>query len=434
MKKLLMPQVYLKQGSVCGRWDQAVRPADLNKLAFAYDNQGADGLLICVLSETDKDKDTDLDQIRKIGRTIDIPVYGGGCVKRPEDVKKLLYAGCRKAVLDLAVESNVQMVKEVSERFGRDKLCALGTAAQLKARLPELAEWVSELILMLKPDERMEVSGVVSELTRLQKSENPVPVMLLTDARPDQLLSMIGHEQISGVCLGGIDENVDFQLWKEKGKAAGLEMNTFEPSMSWDELHPAENGLIPVVVQDYQTEEVLMVAYMNREAYEKTISTGRMTYYSRSRKELWVKGMTSGHFQYVKELLVDCDEDTLLAKVLQVGAACHTGNRSCFYRTLMKKDYNNENPMKVFQEVYDVIQDRKLHPKEGSYTNYLFDKGLDKILKKVGEEATEIIIAAKNPAPEEMVYEVSDFLYHVMVLMAEKGVTWEEITRELARR
>ena len=100
----------------------------------------------------------------------------------------------------------------------------------------------------------------------------------------------------------------------------------------------------------------------------------------------------------------------------------------------MKKDYNNENPMKVFQEVYDVIQDRKLHPKEGSYTNYLFDKGLDKILKKVGEEATEIIIAAKNPAPEEMVYEVSDFLYHVMVLMAEKGVTWEEITRELARR
>ena len=322
----------------------------------------------------------------------------------------------------------------MSERFGRDKLCALGTAAQLKARLPELAEWVSELILMLKPDERMEVSGVVSELTRLQKSENPVPVMLLTDARPDQLLSMIGHEQISGVCLGGIDENVDFQLWKEKGKAAGLEMNTFEPSMSWDELHPAENGLIPVVVQDYQTEEVLMVAYMNREAYEKTISTGRMTYYSRSRKELWVKGMTSGHFQYVKELLVDCDEDTLLAKVLQVGAACHTGNRSCFYRTLMKKDYNNENPMKVFQEVYDVIQDRKLHPKEGSYTNYLFDKGLDKILKKVGEEATEIIIAAKNPAPEEMVYEVSDFLYHVMVLMAEKGVTWEEITRELARR
>ena len=128
------------------------------------------------------------------------------------------------------------------------------------------------------------------------------------------------------------------------------------------------------------------------------------------------------------------DLDTLLAKVDQIGAACHTGSRSCFFKPLIQKEYNDTNPLHVFQYVYDVIADRKVHPKDGSYTNYLFDKGIDKILKKVGEECTEIVIAAKNPDPEEIKYEISDFLYHAMVLMVEKGVTWEEITSELARR
>ena len=178
-----------------------------------------------------------------------------------------------------------------------------------------------------------------------------------------------------------------------------------------------------------------MLAYMNEEAFRLTLERGMMTYFSRSRQSLWLKGETSGHYQYVKSLSIDCDNDTILAKVHQIGAACHTGNSSCFYRTLaQKKDVKETNPLKVFEEVYQVILDRKAHPKEGSYTNYLFDKGIDKILKKCGEEAAEIIIAAKNPDPEEIKYEISDFLYHVMVLMAEKGVTWEDITGELANR
>lgn len=136
----------------------------------------------------------------------------------------------------------------------------------------------------------------------------------------------------------------------------------------------------------------------------------------------------------MKELTADCDFDTILAKVSQVGVACHTGNPSCFFNEIVKKEYIEKNPLKVFETVYNIIEDRKNNPKEGSYTNYLFDKGIDKILKKVGEECTEIVIAAKNPDPEEIKYEISDFLYHVMVLMVEKGVTWEEITQELAQR
>ena len=212
------------------------------------------------------------------------------------------------------------------------------------------------------------------------------------------------------------------------------EIPEWEAAFRWEDLKTNSDGLVPVVVQDYRTGEVLMLAYMNQEAYEQTIRTGRMTYFSRSRRELWLKGETSGHFQYVKSLEIDCDNDTILARVAQLGAACHTGNRSCFYRSILKEEYPEKDPYTILKEVYDVIEDRKLHPREGSYTNYLFDKGIDKILKKVGEEAAEIIIAAKNPNPEEVIYEMSDFLYHAMVLMSEKGITWEQVTEELSRR
>lgn len=206
------------------------------------------------------------------------------------------------------------------------------------------------------------------------------------------------------------------------------------PALRFSDLKTDANGLIPTVVQDYKTGNVLMVAYMNEESFGKTLETGRMTYYSRSRQELWEKGASSGHYQYMKSLTADCDRDTLLAKVAQLGAACHTGSESCFFDPIITDEYEAANPYTVLEKVYEVILDRKKNPKEGSYTNYLFDKGIDKILKKVGEEATEIVIAAKNPNPEEIKYEISDFLYHVMVLMAEKQVTWEDIMTELSNR
>lgn len=207
-----------------------------------------------------------------------------------------------------------------------------------------------------------------------------------------------------------------------------------EAAFSWQDFKLGPDGLVPVVVQDYRTDQVLMVAYMNQEAFEKTLSTGHMTYWSRSRRELWEKGATSGHYQYVKSLTLDCDGDTILARVAQIGPACHTGSTSCFHRPILEDPYPETNQRQVLEQVYGIIQDRKRHPKEGSYTNYLFDKGVDKICKKIGEEATEIVIAAKNPNPEEIKYEISDFLYHAMVLMVEKQVTWKDILEELANR
>ncbi|OQY09464.1 MAG: bifunctional phosphoribosyl-AMP cyclohydrolase/phosphoribosyl-ATP diphosphatase [Fusobacteriia bacterium 4572_132] len=201
-----------------------------------------------------------------------------------------------------------------------------------------------------------------------------------------------------------------------------------------EELKFDEKGLIPVIVQDYRDNEVLMLAYGNEEAVNLTLETGIAHYFSRSRQKLWKKGETSGHFQNVKEIFYDCDKDTLLLKVEQVGdIACHTGNRSCFYRK-MKEFEKVEKIENVVDSLYELIADRKENPVEGSYTKYLFEEGLDKILKKVGEESAEVIIGAKNEDRAEVVYEASDLTYHVLVLLAHFGIKPEEIRKELLKR
>jgi phosphoribosyl-ATP pyrophosphohydrolase/phosphoribosyl-AMP cyclohydrolase len=194
-----------------------------------------------------------------------------------------------------------------------------------------------------------------------------------------------------------------------------------------------EKGLIPAIVQDANTSQVLMMAYMNKESLEKTLETGTTWFFSRSRQALWNKGATSGNVQQVVSIQVDCDEDTLLVRVLPAGPSCHTGEVSCFYRPLVGEAFIFAKP-DMLHTLYGIVAHRKTHPKEGSYTQYLFDKGVDKILKKVGEEAAETIIAAKNASKEELVYETSDLLYHLMVLLVEQGVTLEDILLELEQR
>lgn len=203
--------------------------------------------------------------------------------------------------------------------------------------------------------------------------------------------------------------------------------------MNIDNVEFDEKGLVPVVVQDIKTNSVLMLAYMNRESLQITLETGNMTYFSRSRQKLWCKGETSGHYQTLKEMKIDCDGDTLLAIVSQEGPACHTGNYSCFFESLYGQgDYSGGYG--VIDKLFAVIEDRRDNPKEGSYTNYLFDKGVDKICKKIGEEASEIIIAAKNASPEEIRYESADFLYHLLVLLCERGLNPGEVFAELEKR
>lgn len=198
------------------------------------------------------------------------------------------------------------------------------------------------------------------------------------------------------------------------------------------------NGLIPAVVQNKETKEVLMVAYMNADTIKKTIETGRATFWSRSRQEVWVKGETSGNYMYVEEMRVDCDGDCLVLLANPAGAACHTGNRSCFYRTVKDGELVNAEETEDLSDVMAVdeavIIDRKKNPEDGSYTNYLFDKGEDKILKKVGEEAAEVVIAGKNRDKKEIQYEVADLIYHLTVMLVDNDMTWNDIYKEMKRR
>lgn len=400
----IIPTIYLYNGKAVNKDTKEVI-GDAVSFALSYDNNGADELLIFDISTTDREHEANISTMIKIADTVDIPMIVGGNVSRLEDVKKYIYTGAKKAILN--VKENLQVLDEATKRFGSENL-AIITDEDVPKDIDEKVSLVITSNKSLKTDNEVLFIGNSDDYNVFKKQY--------------------------GLTTIDFNASFDFMSYKNKLKENNIKVNVFESALDFDSFKLNSDDMIPVVVQDYKTNKVLMVAYMNEEAFNNTIATGKMTYYSRSRNELWIKGETSGHFQYVKELYADCDKDTLLAKVRQVGVPCHTGADTCFFNELVKKEYNNTNPMNVFEDVFNVILDRKEHPKEGSYTNYLFDKGIDKILKKVGEEATEIVIAAKNPDPQEVKYEISDFLYHVMVLMAERGVTWSEITKELSRR
>lgn len=199
-----------------------------------------------------------------------------------------------------------------------------------------------------------------------------------------------------------------------------------------DNLKFDEKGLIPAIIQDYYTKKVLMLAYMNKESLKISIDEGKTCFFSRSRQELWRKGETSGNFQTIVSIRTDCDMDTLLIDVIKAGPACHTGSESCFFNEIFTTEKGNNTFS--YNGLYDMLVGRKLEKKEGSYTTYLFEKGIDKILKKVGEECTEVIIGAKGGDKAETVYEIADLAYHVMVMMIEMGITIDDVTTELAKR
>lgn len=198
-----------------------------------------------------------------------------------------------------------------------------------------------------------------------------------------------------------------------------------------DQLKFDEKGLIPAVIVEAGTHQLLMVAYMNRESLKISMETGKTCFWSRSRQELWTKGETSGNYQHIVSITADCDLDTLKVVVEKDGPACHTGAETCFFNPVYQSEEKSDFTLDALME---LIRGRKTNPQEGSYTTYLFQKGLDKILKKIGEESTEVIIAAKNNDPKETIYEISDLVYHVMVMMIQQGISLEDIRRELASR
>ncbi|MBQ0058871.1 MAG: bifunctional phosphoribosyl-AMP cyclohydrolase/phosphoribosyl-ATP diphosphatase HisIE [Lachnospiraceae bacterium] len=386
MIKQKMPAICLSKGQVMSGLDfKTVKTADAAaKVAKQFGDNNATGILVFDDCSDDLGHDKAMAEPVTLCKAVDTPVIAGGRVLRLEDIKKTLYTGCQGTIINGSKDTCAELLQEGAKRFGKERLyVSIANVEDFKANQEVIEKKSAALILLA------DIADELSQITDMTVIE----------------------------CA---DEDYDI-------------LKPYCP-YTWADFKANSDGLMPVISQDDLTDEVLILAYMNEEAFNKTIATGKMTYWSRSRQELWTKGETSGHLQYVRKLLLDCDGDTILARVKQIGPACHTGHKSCFFNEMYEKKGNEKNARKVLDDVYGIIADRKVNPKEGSYTNYLFDKGVDKILKKVGEECTEIVIAAKNPDASEIKYEISDFLYHVMVLMVEKGVTWEEIADELARR
>lgn len=396
--------------------------SDEDEIAVQYERLGADGVII--ISPDFSDEAMLIKKIRNICEKSDCRLYIWQPYRRLEDIKKVLYAGAAGAWIEATEQT---LIREAADRFGADRVGMVISEPKLAADEFKLAK---ELNLT-----NIFVAGTIEKLPETVGNQKVIATCRYENKEGQKHL--LADANVSAIAL--IYENETAALPNIHAMKAALEtdsvkFNLFRSSLPFSSFKLNEDGLIPVIVQDFRTAEILMMAYMNEEAYEQTLREGMMTYWSRSRQELWRKGDTSGHYQYVKSLDIDCDRDTILAKVEQIGAACHTGHRSCFYTNLASKAYDGRNPMTVFEDVMATILERKENPKEGSYTNYLFDQGIDKILKKVGEEAAEIIIAAKNPDSDEVKYEICDFLYHMMVLMAEREVSWKDITKELAER
>jgi len=423
--KNIVATLYLKNSKAVKSTTDFTEIEDVYQLCQMYNDSGIDKIMILDLSTDDDEHEKNINTIKNINRNIEIKVCAGGNINRIEDIKKLLYAGCMQVMLNAAKPSSIGLAEEAGKRFGKERIVlSVHNVDFIYKHKSYIEETVHELYIL-----NLKILDAIDNLSS-------IPYVVKTDSREYKDISfLLSRENIRGITGELVnDPKTDIMKLKSELSADGIVMDNFSTDLEWAHFKTNEQGLVPVIVQDYRTDEVLMLAYMNEEAFKNTINVGKMTYYSRSRQSLWLKGETSGHYQYVKSLTADCDFDTILAKVSQVGVACHTGNPTCFFNNIVKKDYVEKNPQKVLEEVYGIIQDRKENPKEGSYTNYLFDKGIDKILKKLGEESTEIVIAAKNPDPEEIKYEISDFLYHCMVLMVEKGVTWEDIMQELSQR
>lgn len=396
-------------------------PANVVAMAEDYCFAGADELFLYNYSKIESEREEFLATLKEVGRKVDIPFIVGMYAGRFEDVKKAFYTGADRIVIKNEICPDRALIREAVARFGEDKILIEVNA---EISYEKISFPVSTLLI-----KHVDAGELLAKRIRSCGKK----VIIRDSLLRNDLEELLKIPEVQGVATNYFERR-DLYKVKRNMKEAGIAMNTFETAIPFSEFKTDEKGLIPCITQDYRTGQVLQLAYMNEESYRATCETGKMTYFSRSRQELWCKGETSGHYQYVKELTLDCDNDTILAKVHQVGAACHTGSYSCFFKQLAKKDYIDSNPLTILQEDFDTIQERKRNPKEGSYTNYLFTKGIDKILKKCGEEASEIIIAAKNPDAEELKYEIADFLYHMMVLMAECGLTWEDVTRELADR
>ncbi|MDO5717748.1 MAG: bifunctional phosphoribosyl-AMP cyclohydrolase/phosphoribosyl-ATP diphosphatase HisIE [Tissierellia bacterium] len=424
------------------KFDEIVSIKDPVEAGLKYVEDGVDELVYYDISATVEDRSIFEKPIEEISRKISIPFTVGGGIKSIEDIDRVFKLGADKVSINSAALTNPEFIKEASKKFGSDRIMGsmdvkkvdgkyiVFRGAGKVATSLDAIEWAVEL----------------EKLGAGELCINSIDNDGMKEGYDLKLLKEISSRvSIPIIASGGAGKYEHFIEAYDAGASAALgasvfhfgildikKLNEYIFDYEIESLKFDDKNLIPAIVQDSKTDEILMLAYMNKESLKKTMETESSWFYSRSRQELWEKGATSGNTQRVVSIAADCDKDCLLLKVIPNGPACHTGEKNCFFNKITEsKDLVNRQ---VLFEEFELIKNRKTHPQKGSYTNYLFEKGVDKICKKIGEESAETIIAAKNNSKEELIYETSDLLYHLNVLLAEMGVDLDDIMKEISDR
>ena len=406
----LIPCIYLLGDRAVTGFGQKNLFGDGNpeKLAYDYSVKGADRLLVFDFSGTMDEHDRAMEAMRSICRSSQVPVIGAGNIRTMEDIEQLIYNGCDCVALNCQDEQELGLLDAAMQAYGRRRL--MGCVSDFSEYSPyaeEIDRCVSGLLVL--DDVVTGVSGeYVSTLGFPEDyingfSRNSAGDITFGSKRPDGLTTEL--------------DDLKMELMRR-----GVRMDVLESAVPWSEFKKDDRGLVTCVVQDYRNDEVLMVAWMNEESYKKTLETGKMTYWSRSRQELWTKGLTSGHISYVRSLDIDCDKDTILAKVSQIGAACHTGHRSCFFTPLARKTDIEGNPYRVFEKTMSAIAQTGKKP------------STDALIRELGAEHTDMVLASKNKDVSVMKREIADYMISLMKIMDKRDITWEDIADEISRR
>lgn len=423
---------------VKGKMFEQIKEVDdpLN-LAIRYEEEGCDELYYYDISASSEDRGTYYDQIKAIKNHITMPFTVGGGIHELKNIKELLNLGVDKVSINTGAINNPKLISDAAKKYGKKRIVAAIDYKKVGNNY---------FIYTRGGQEKTELDAIqwAKKLEHLGAGEiccNSIDGDGMRNGFDLEFLNKLRNEiKIPIIASGGAGRAKDFidvfNLGIEKALAASIfhfelvNIKSIQEAQI-ESLHFNEKDLIPAILQDAKTKKVLMLAYMNKESLKKTINTGNAWFYSRSRQKLWMKGEESGNTQKIIRIDFDCDKDALLCTVQPKGPACHTGRQSCFYQNLVEKEESVDRQI-LFKE-YDRIMERFKNPKNG-YTDYLLREGIDKILKKIGEESAETIIAAKNNSKEEIIYEMSDLLYHLNVLLVEREISLDDIMKEISRR
>lgn len=417
-RKNLFATLYLKNGEAVFSPEDYQIIGSAQEIVKLYNDSGIDKIILFDLSEQKDEHILNIHKIKELIRMIEVPVYGTGNLHQVEDIRNLLFAGCQKVILDSSQPDFNQLLEDSYKRFGKDKLTASlkKVDALFKQRI-NLETKIEELFIY---DET--IIDAVENLTMMPF------IPIIASNQIDDYIKFLKMPNVTGIGGPLTDATAtDIMLMKNQINEQHIQINHLETSVLWEDFQLDTDGLMPVITQDYISSEVINFGYMNQYAFEQSIKFGRMTYYNKESGELSMFGFEEAQYQYIKSFTLDCHRQTLLAKISQFG-------NNCFPEEILKKDFLEKNTIKVFENLYDKMIEQRIKPIESSYISHLVSKGEDEVLKKCGEMIVDLMIAAKNGNSEAIRSDLTDLIYHLMVLMTEHDLKWQDVTNELIQR